>query len=625
MEMLSRKDISIRQTIHTIETVQMPADWLIVSLYPKEREFKLVARIFSMMVFEMRDYFTCLESNLADKIYPYIQQQTMILSKNDIIKIFGTLKEPAIRDGVFRLYLEIDLSHLPIRLIGEDLNDMFGMKIAFSMKCLIVVRHNQYTPPDLDQNPPPCSDLLWYNHEGRFEGIAQKTWSLATFSMMDLGIRQFGLNYHIIGQGDNQVILAYVKMPAEKSPKSYMKNPTSQITIEIALACERIGQDAKPDECLESTAVITYSKDVYIRGLEFYLSLNSISRIFPRGTSDFPTISDRVESIALASIKAAGKLHFPIIGYYIHLNHTARYLLNLRHRSPVESMALRNITKGELSIPVIRKMLILPNILGEFSAAGPINFLYKGGSDPLGTSLSNLRLWGSIDRVFVQQCIATILKLKWTDNKQNVDLIFLDPYGLPLSLPPTAQTKVQQVSFQHVKATTKNKDLKQLMETDIDKYHTQFKATLLSTTPFNPTFLSDVMNASVVGIRDSITKMFIATRTVQLQIQGDELDPVMMILILKELDHEYQPEIISYILANKLRSLWSNLIDSNGIIVTSISDYMPLDFEINMGYDKLGQQGIKVCYEGDRIIKTHQGHFPPFLGTDTREKRSRYG
>ncbi|TQS33967.1 hypothetical protein Golomagni_05672 [Golovinomyces magnicellulatus] len=163
--MLSRKHISLKEMINIVETGQISADWLI------------------------RAYFTFLESNLADKVYPYIQQQTMTLSKTEIICKFGILTKPTTHDGVFRLFLEIDLSRwnlkwrdLPIRLIGEDLNDIFGMRIAFSMgheffkNCMIVVRHNQYEPPNLDKRPPVESELLWYDHEGGFEGIAQKTW-----------------------------------------------------------------------------------------------------------------------------------------------------------------------------------------------------------------------------------------------------------------------------------------------------------------------------------------------------------------------------------------------------------------------------------------------------------------
>ncbi|RKF58740.1 RNA-directed RNA polymerase L [Golovinomyces cichoracearum] len=650
MEMLSRKNISIRHIIHLVESGQMPADWLIVSLYPKEREFKLAARMFGMMVFEMRAYFICLESNLADKIYPYIQQQTMTLTKNEIKKRFGNLNEPATKDRTFRLFLEIDLSRwklrwrdLPIRLIGEDLNDIFGMGIAFSIvheffeKCLIVVRHNQYPPPGLDNHPPPTSDLLWYDHEGGFEGITQKTWSLANFAMIDLGIRQFGLDYHIIGQGDNQVILAHVKVPEHEITKVYIKKLTLDITKQIEMECKNVGQEAKPDGCFESTTVITYSKDVYIQGIEYYLSLNAISRIFPRGISDFPTISDKLESLASACVAASEKLDFPVLGYYIYLNHAARYLFNLRHSIPVESLTLRPWKRSEITPSMIRKILILPKILGGMSAVGPIDFIYKGGSDPLGKSLSNLSLFGNKDRTFLQRCIHTVISAKWTNRSQSLDEIFQDPYGLPLSIPQTAQMHVQKITSQYVRATTSNHDLKQLMEKEVDKYQEELKKTLLSVTPFNPPFLADVLKASVVGIRDSIAKMFTAIRTVQLLTLEDEMDPGSMILNsstsgllnlitrLKNIDKKKVTSMDSYKLSNNLRQLWEQLNGSNNVKVTGVTNYMPLDFKISLGYPETPCESIRVFYDGDRTSKLNQGSFPPFLGVNTQEKRSRHG
>ncbi|KAI1005197.1 hypothetical protein K3495_g3021 [Podosphaera aphanis] len=472
LEMLSRPEVSIKAIIQLIESGHIPEDWLIVSLYPKEREFKLAARMLSIMVFEMRAFFACIEANLAEKVFPCIPQQTMTLTKNKMIQRFGKLTRPSRNDNVCRLFLDVDLSRwnlrwrdMPIRMIGEDLNDTFGMRQAFSIvhsffkKCMILVRVPLYELEGLDLNPPPASDLLWYNHEGGFKGIALKTWSLATFSMIDLRVNKWGFNYNLVGQSDNQVVLAYLTIPSNENQRDYVRRLSDEITASIAEECEKVGQDAKPDECLESTSVVPCSKDVYVRGTEYYLSLEAVSRIFPHGTSDFPTILNKVESLGAACLAAAEKLDNPVLGYYLFLFNTIRYLFRLKRYPPVEPIALTNSDQLKIIRRIVRQLVVLPGQLGGMPIPTIINFMYKGGSDPLLKVVSGIGSLGKIDERFIMRYVHQILTKQWTDRTERPQLILPDPYSLPISTPPSAQSKVQVVSFEHVKNSTKNVDI----------------------------------------------------------------------------------------------------------------------------------------------------------------------
>lgn len=44
---------------------QIPEEWKLVLVHPKEREMKMEPRLFAMMVLEMRLYFCVTESNLS--------------------------------------------------------------------------------------------------------------------------------------------------------------------------------------------------------------------------------------------------------------------------------------------------------------------------------------------------------------------------------------------------------------------------------------------------------------------------------------------------------------------------------------------------------------------------------
>jgi hypothetical protein len=653
LEMLSRSDVSIKAIVELVEKGDVPSDWLIVSLYPKEREFKLEARMFSMMVFEMRAFFACLEANLADKVYPYMPQQTMTLSKTEILARFLALTKPSLDLSVIRLFLEVDLSRwnlrwrdLPVRLIGEDLNDMFGLQRSYTFvhqffkNSMILVRVAGYEPEGLDLNPPPQSSLLWYNHEGGFEGIAQKHWTLATYSMIDLGVKNFDFNYTLMGQGDNQVILAHLDMSAAVDKDEATRTLASRITESISDACSKVGQDAKPEECLESTVVITYSKDIFIAGAEYYLTLKSISRLFPRGTSEFPTVLNCVGAIGAGSVAAAERMKDPIRGYYLMLFLAARYLLSLRTRVTVESMCLTKRGRMSFTVEAVRGLLLLPSTLGGLPLPTSVSFLYKGGSDPLTKDLSSLRLLAVSDRLVLERCLSSILDFRWTRLDHNPASILSDPYSIPISTVPLAESRVQTISLQHVMHATSrggNQDIREIVSADIATFEDELVSSLLHVTPFNPAFLADVLGLSIVGVKEMISRMFTSTRTVQTLTQGDESDPGGMILRssastitdvlarLSTIGRKRHRVESCYATAVKLRNLWSKLDDSPIPSIEGVTNYMPLEWEIRVKNRPSRGDEIQVIFTGGLKADRSSGPYEPYLGRATKEKRSRYG
>lgn len=76
-----------------IQSGDIPEEWLVVGLHAKERELKIKARLFAMLVLEMRLYFAMTEKNIAEKIFPYIPFQTMEWSDSDLVKVLLDFSE----------------------------------------------------------------------------------------------------------------------------------------------------------------------------------------------------------------------------------------------------------------------------------------------------------------------------------------------------------------------------------------------------------------------------------------------------------------------------------------------------------------------------------------------------
>jgi len=159
LEVLSREGFSYRAVLERVESKSVPDQWKIVCLYPKEREMKPDARMFAIMVFEMRALFSGLEANLADKVFPYLSAQTMTKSKQKIQELFYGVTEDQSSDDNLHVFLECDLSRWNLRMradavepIAHDINHLFGLHHSFSYvhqffsESVIVVRTPKLPP-----------------------------------------------------------------------------------------------------------------------------------------------------------------------------------------------------------------------------------------------------------------------------------------------------------------------------------------------------------------------------------------------------------------------------------------------------------------------------------------------
>lgn len=93
IEILKRPKVSCKKIRETIQSQNIPHEWLVIGLHSKERELKIKSRLFAMMVLEMRLYFGMTEKNIAEKIFPYIPFQTMTWTDSDLLKVLLNLSE----------------------------------------------------------------------------------------------------------------------------------------------------------------------------------------------------------------------------------------------------------------------------------------------------------------------------------------------------------------------------------------------------------------------------------------------------------------------------------------------------------------------------------------------------
>lgn len=644
LEILRRDTLNLKEIIERVSRRDIPHSWMIVSLYPKEREFKLDPRMFAMMVIQMRCFFTCTEANIADNIFKYMPQQTMTKSKRQIQQRFLEFTDTKRSQRTWILFVEVDLTRwnlkwreMTVNLVGRDMNDMFGLKGVFDVchwffeNSQIVVRVANLPPDGLGSDPLPRSELAWTGHKGGFEGICQKLWTACTYAMMEVAMRdllqkRIISSYELIGQADNQVLRIEVEKTGH-SREDTLKFVRNMVNERLETVCASVGQEVKAEENVESTSVLTYSKDVYVSGVERPTSLKKHSRLFPITSLDFPSIASNAGAIMAGAVAGAENSWHPLKSLVVGWYHTARYLLAASGGACIHGSSVPTLSHKE-----VQAALIIPPSLGGLVGTPIASFLYKGGSDPLGKEVSSLRVYAESSNevgAIASQCLRAMEQKYGFSTKPDLKQLIDNPYALPLDRKISPLGSVSSRTLTAFRGKVLNKDIEPLLKASVESASNMLKDDLLTIRPLNPLLLHDLYQASIFGTVEEVKRMFLTTRTVQSVAQWTDsrITHTFLDADLRSL-RDFKKWVAGLpTLRYSGRSTYHLITDARdhwGVPISGISTFHPLDWRVqsgHSGHDTAIRWSISPCVDA---LNT-RGPLSGYLGSDTREKRSEHG
>jgi len=645
LEILRRREFFPRAMVDAVEQGEVPDDHYVCVTVPKEKEFKTEARMFTMMSLEMRCFFALLEANIARGILPFFPEVTMTDSKQDVHERFLTTTRPNRRAVFGRVIATIDLASWnvrcrkgPVNAIGHQINRLFGLRRSFTFvheffeRCMMVIRTAGLRPQTIERDTVVESDLVHFGHLGGLEGIAQKLWTVMTATRLRSGLRSMPVAYTLSEQGDNVVIVVSYRRRLE-IPEH---DDAHEVAREVIERCEKamadIFHEIKPEECIVSESILSYSKVVYVRGVDYPLSVKSLMRLTPTSSLDFPSLSAFIASIFSGAVGAAESSKRPGRCYWLGLFHAAMYLIEACWGHGVYGPHLRPLL-GAADDRAIRTMLITPAELGGLPIVGPYGFVYKGSGDPLSKSLASLKI---LQRGLseARDVIGFALSDVAYAREPRLSALLADPYGLPIARPSSVGASVADASLGFVRATCANREINAALSYGSESFEAALIESLRTLRPFNPVIARDIIDASAVGTVTAIRKMFLQTRTLQTVARADDEENIVMTMLdagaseaqwaiyLARSVRGYDGTFSSlYHFVESLRARWSTTCP----VIEGVTSYLPIDFEVVSGLASTvpGIRSEMIPRSAD-ILYT-RGPNPAYLGSSTREKRSEHG
>uniref|UniRef100_A0AAT9JQ10 RNA-directed RNA polymerase L n=1 Tax=Macrotermes natalensis lispivirus 1 TaxID=3133481 RepID=A0AAT9JQ10_9MONO len=669
-ETLKRDTIDIQDICTKFQQDNIPHEWKIIIVHAKERELKIAPRLFAMMTFEARLYYSVTEANIRDHIFKYFPQQTMTLDESDLSKRLLTLTTSV--EGLIKILsslLGIDFSSwnicwtfLSTLDVFQFLDDLFGTPglyirtHLFFEECLIALASHHNPPTSLvgcpEGEPRECNEL-WYHHKGGFEGLRQKGWTLCTIGLLLLVEATTGLKSYIIGQGDNQVCKLMIPIPDEcESVESYIYSEQQEISQKIDKFIStlrdlagKIGLHVKMEETWVGMDILTYGKEILYRGAFMPQGLKRISRLLTDVNEIYPTLHTKVATLQTAGMACSQKSYDIVTPYFLC---TVEVLMTIC-RDALHLSRMRKITTQTLeyfkTVAFKEFLLCLCSDIGACPLLSFISFLYRGHPDPLTTYTTWLHLLSNRSTI-AQKMYIWLQDRHYIVGRGDCELLVSNPCALNIDSPEAISSRIRRDLETALISYTRNRDLREIFSAASRRADSELFSYLVSLNPCHPRVAHEIFRNTITGAKLSFISKFSNTRTTQ-TLFAEQKEPSDMIKVVKSLEIQllnhwvalYRsvisvqrtnlPTICPTQLAQNLRDdTWAKTTDGRpieGVTIPHPTHQFSLHYHPE-AVEHLRFNGEKILFmipiePSCNLLKT-RGTYPAYIGSTTREKRS---
>lgn len=514
-----------------------------VGLREKEREGKIIARLFGLMTLYKRMYIVLTEALLAEHILPLFPEITMVDDELALDKkrLQFTRKNP----GQFHLFTSLDFSKWNSNMreretqpVFKSFDALFGFRRVYQRThemfkdSLMYMLNGSYTPK-LEGDEFVQQIGSWFGHLGGIEGLRQKGWTIWTVCLILLCVEDTPIHLKLMGQGDNQIL-----------KQSFPHHLTEDKCLEyhykfmgkLNLMLSRIGPPLKMEETWTSKDLFIYGKYVVYKGVALETSYKRLVRMFKMSNEDFPTMESAISSMtanvssSLACSTSLGSEFYIYISELVGLFQLFFKTPFLQEKAPLSSLELPGTIRipGAPAIqtgPVLNprkltstdffvKLCLLPRILGGFPILPLPALMIRGFPDDLELSISFLRVAYQHVNTHLKAFIKSCLSPQMNPNV-SFELLLENPLSLNLFIPssPGEARRNSIITFLRDQFEVKNRYFKEFLEILGDDEDQHLVRYLELCTPTNPVVLSLIYGATIQARARKVAGKLQKTRT----------------------------------------------------------------------------------------------------------------
>ncbi|AIJ27440.1 L protein [Aquatic bird bornavirus 2] len=492
----------------------------ITVLVPKEKELKVKGRFFSKQSLAIRIYQVIAEATLKNEIMPYLKTHSMTMSSTALTHLLNKLSRQIITGDSFVINLDYSSWCNGFRPelqmpICRQLDQMFDCGYFFRTGCTLpcfttFIMQDRFNPPRLHNlEPVEDGETCISGAKTMGEGMRQKLWTILTSCWETIALRDVGVTFNILGQGDNQTIIVYKSLA--ESNQSQADRALGSLYKHARLA----GHHLKMEECWVSDCLYEYGKRLFFKGIPVPGSLKQLSRVTDSTGELFPNLYSKLACLVSSCLSAAMSDTSPWVALTTGI---CLYLIELYVELPA------SIMQDESLLTTL--CLVGPALGGLPTPATLPSVFFRGMSDPLPLQLALLQTListTSISSSFVNR----VVKLTIAAYPDWLSLV-TDPTSLNIAQVFRPERQIRKWVEEAISASSHSSRVGEFFQQPLTEMAQLLARDLSTMMPLRPRDMSALFGLSNVAYGLSVIDLFQKSSTVVAANQAIHLEDVVI-------------------------------------------------------------------------------------------------
>lgn len=655
--------------LERIDKFGLPKNSLVIGLKEKEREVKRFGRFFSLMSWDLREYFVFTEYLIKTYFVPLFYGLTMADDLTTVVKkMLDNTNGQGLNDySQITIANHIDYekwnnhqrkeSNGPVfKVMGQffGLPNLFYRTHEFFEKSFIYYNNRTDLMKVVNgeiQNST-SQRVCWQGQKGGLEGLRQKGWSILNLLVIRREGASRNTRIRTLAQGDNQVICTQYKLQKCRTDEELSLHideilvNNKNIMSAIERGTKSIGLIINKDETMQSADYLNYGKVPVFRSNIRISEVKRYARVTCTSNDQIPTMSAILSTVTSNALTVSHFSESPVNPIY-HMNFLGNFARNLMefHNPAIRNKVRRAVREPDLLNHRNYKIatLYLDPSLGGSSGTSLTRFLIRMFPDPITEGLTFWKMVykGTKDPDLRRLCAHFgSPKLGSVDAAQFSKLLE-DPPSLNIPRGISAETMLKNEVKKNL--LDNSSKIKNEIISSATRYSKSEEPRLInflrSIKPLFPRFLSEYKSATYLGLTDSLVGLFQNSRTIRNLFSKNlkkELDHIVVkseslsLQALLRYGKDNTPFSMwncSSTHADRLRRLsWGE--DLVGATVPHPAEMLSVVNRhcghCNICIDEYPSEMYISVYlpEGLADYKNSRGRYPPYLGSKTSESTS---
>lgn len=535
---------------------------LVIGLTGKEREIKWKGRFFSLMTWNLREYFVVTEYLIKEFILPFFNDITMADDQTTVTRKMLERTKGQGDESYEQITIanHLDYEKWNNHQRAEGNNPVFRVMGQFFGYPKLIERTHEFFQksqvyykdrPDLmvvkDGKLENKTDLLvsWRGQLGGFEGLRQKGWSVVNLLAVERSGAVRNTDVSALAQGDNQVIITKFKTADWRNEEELISclqrivRNNQQIMDSIKRGTEKLGLIINKEETIQSGNLLVYGKNIVYRGCLLGLEEKRLSRVTCMTNDQMPTMGNMLSTVTTNCLTVAHSSKDPINSMcsFNWLANFARSLMEIHNPALRKSLREAIPNEPDLDSPYFHILFMyLDPSLGGVGGMSLTRFLVRQFPDPVTESLSFWKIiYENTQDAGLKSIACSVGNPKLgRDNLKSFERLIEDPVSLNIPSSISAKTLIQEeIKKNLIKegSRIKNHIVRNAICHQVAE-GIKFITYLRDIKPCFPRFLSEFKEATYDGLASKVIGLFENSRTIRRVFQeklGEKVDMVIQV------------------------------------------------------------------------------------------------